>query len=170
MREAADIRIAAIERRSVWQIKTWLASHDEAARAMFEAQGLSRRVGETSAAFGGRALTLGPQEWLVVGEALRLEREPVAQDWIAVNVTDAFGMLEVQGASARELLSKGCGLDLHPRVFRVGQCARTRFAQLPIVLTCVGHADRFELLVARSYTRYLRDWLVDAATGCGEVA
>jgi sarcosine oxidase subunit gamma len=150
MRDSAGVHIGVVDGRSVWQLKTWLRA--------------PLAVGEISAAFGGLALGIGPQEWLVVGDAHQLGREPIARDVIAVDITDAFAVLEVQGDSARELLSRGCGLDLHPRMFRVGQCARTRFAQIPVVLTCVDHSHRFELYVARSYASYLRSWLVDAAS------
>jgi sarcosine oxidase subunit gamma len=71
--------------------------------------------------------------------------------------------LRVQRPDARELLSKGCGLDLHPRFFAPDQCARTRFAQIPVVIDCLNGPSRFELYVARSHLSYLHSWLVDAA-------
>ena len=43
-------------------------------------------------------------------------------------------------------------------------CARTRLAQLPVVLRRVN-SERFECLVDRSAAQWLYDWLVDAAAG-----
>src|SRR5690349_19758339 len=113
MRDTASICIDALTGRRVWQLKTWLPAQSDV------------RVGESSAAFGAIALGIGPTECLVVSDApdFRLE----TRDWIAVDLSDAFIVLEVQGDSARQLLSKACGLDLHPRVFGVGRCTRTRF-------------------------------------------
>jgi sarcosine oxidase subunit gamma len=61
------------------------------------------------------------------------------------------------------LLSKGCGLDLHPRSFPAGRCARTRFAQIPVVLDCPDEDSRFDMYAGRSYRQYLHEWLLDAA-------
>lgn len=163
MPESAAIRIDAIEGRTVWQLKTWLAPQSETRRGILEEHSLPLRVGAISTAFGGLVLGIGPQEWLIVSDA-QPATPSFASDFIAAEVSDALAVLEVQGASARELLSKGCGLDLHPRVFGVGQCARTRFAQIPVVLICIDDLHRFELYVARSYAQYLRAWLVDAAS------
>jgi sarcosine oxidase subunit gamma len=69
----------------------------------------------------------------------------------------------VRGSAARELLSKGCGLDLHPESFPAGHCARARFAQIPVVIECLEEPPRFEMTVARSYLQYLQSWLEDAA-------
>jgi sarcosine oxidase subunit gamma len=79
----------------------------------------------------------------------------------AVNLSDALSILRMQGRVAREVLSKGCGLDLHPHTFPAGRCARTRFAGLAVTLDCV-QPERFELYVARSYSSYLHAWLLDA--------
>jgi sarcosine oxidase subunit gamma len=61
------------------------------------------------------------------------------------------------------VLSKSCGLDFHPRRFALGHCARTRFAQIPVLIDCVDALPRFELYVQKSYSHYLEDWLIDAA-------
>jgi hypothetical protein len=59
--------------------------------------------------------------------------------------------------------SKSCGLDLHPRTFPVGRCARTRFAQILVTIDCFDDTPRFELHLARSYAQYLDAWIVHSA-------
>ena len=80
-----------------------------------------------------------------------------------VDVTDALVSFEIHGPATRDVLSKGCGLDFHPRSFLPGQCARTRFAQIPVLIECIDESSRFELSVAQSYSAYLHSWLKDAA-------
>jgi sarcosine oxidase subunit gamma len=80
-----------------------------------------------------------------------------------VDVSDLYTAFEVSGASSRDLLAKGCALDLHPRAFRTGDCAPCAFARVRVTLRQLDDAPRFELLVERSYAHYLWDWLVDAA-------
>ncbi len=78
----------------------------------------------------------GPDEWLVVGpdgdtlDLIRLLTEAVADDpGSVVDVSANRSTLVVSGPNARDLLEKGCTLDLHPRTFGAGRCAQTTFAR-----------------------------------------
>lgn len=167
---SAAVRIAAGEARGLLRLKSWRPESVTAGRPVVLA---GRRLpAEVGATLAGplRVLCLGPAEWLVIsreraGSRLREQFEPEAieQGLALVDLSDGLAGLDVQGAAARDLLSKGCGLDLHPRYFAAGQCARTRFAQIPVVIDCLDEAPRFALYVARSYRQYLHAWLSDAA-------
>jgi sarcosine oxidase, subunit gamma len=52
----------------------------------------------------------------------------------AVDVSAGRTALELTGPHALDVLAHGCSLDLHPRVFGPGRCARTRLAQARVVL------------------------------------
>ena len=80
------------------------------------------------------------------------------------DLADAFVSIAVEGALAAALLARGCGLDFSPAVFGNAACARTRLAQLPVVLRRVN-SERFECTVDRSAAQWLYDWLQDAAEG-----
>lgn len=115
-------------------------------------------------------LPLGPGDWLIISDSLTASslRDRVADaaggaTFVIVDMTDAFKVLEVRGAVARDVLAKGCGLDFHPSVFAPGRSARTRFAGMPVLIACLGEPDSFELRVPRSYEWYLHEWLTDAA-------
>jgi sarcosine oxidase subunit gamma len=117
-----------------------------------------------------RLLLLGPGEWLVVSDMIegaelhnRLNRHIGREDLAVVDFSCALKTLRVEGPAAREPLSKGCGLDLHPTSFPAGRSTRTRFAQLSVILECTDPTPRFELYVGRSYLTYLHSWLLDAA-------
>jgi sarcosine oxidase subunit gamma len=58
------------------------------------------------------------------------------------------------------VLSRGCALDLHPRVF-TGRCAQTLVARTQAVL--VEESGEFLVLVRSSFAGYLGEWLLDAA-------
>jgi sarcosine oxidase subunit gamma len=79
------------------------------------------------------------------------------------DVSDLYASFEVVGPSSRDLLAKGCALDLHPRVFQAGHCAATALASVRVTLRQLDAAPRFQLLVEHSYAQYLWDWLTDAA-------
>ena len=115
------------------------------------------------------ALCLGPDEWLIVGERAqeadiltRLRQAMAGQRAQILDVTASRTTIEISGAGATELLSKGCGLDLHPRVFLPGQATATILARTGVILHLVDAAPVWRVFVRASYARYLRDWLTTA--------
>jgi sarcosine oxidase subunit gamma len=122
--------------------------------------------------FDSRAhvLPLGPGEWLFVSQCISQDRlHEMLRDLTptsglsAVSVSSGIKVLRVEGWLARELLSKGCGLDLHADSFPAGRVARTRFASVSVIVRCADPEGRFDLYFGRSYCTYLRSWLEDAA-------
>jgi sarcosine oxidase subunit gamma len=115
------------------------------------------------------ALWLGPDEWLVVGPGgteRTLERELRAAiagaHGSVVDVSANRTLLELEGPMAREVLMKGCSLDLHPRRFDAGRCAQTALARAQVILWQVTDAPCYRILVRCSFASYLAEWLVDA--------
>ncbi len=74
--------------------------------------------------------------------------------------------LFVDGPAAREVLSKGIALDLHPEVFRCDAYALTGLQDTPVLLHRTG-AQRYELYVLRTYAGWIWEWLTDAALPFG---
>ena len=72
----------------------------------------------------------------------------------------------VQGGAARQVLSTGIVLDLHPDSFPVGAFALTG-AHHAAVLLHRTRADRYELYVPRTFAAWIWDWLTDAALPIG---
>jgi len=114
------------------------------------------------------ALWLGPDEWLIIGPpggvtaiVAELDAALAGLHHSAIDVSAGRAALELEGPGARDLLSKGCSLDLHPRVWTVGSCAQTLLAAAPVILC--ERKDRTRVLVRSSFADYLADWLVDAA-------
>lgn len=115
------------------------------------------------------AMWLGPDEWLLLGPP------GVGPDIVAellgalegthrsiVDVSANRVALELSGPGAKELLSKGCSLDLDRRGgWTAGSCAQTLLARVPVILH--ERAETTGVLVRPSLAEYLVDWLVDAA-------
>ena len=114
---------------------------------------------------------LGPDEWLVTGTALtgpeleaRLREALSSHGGAAVDVSGQRTTLRLRGSHSRDVLGKGCAIDLHPSVFGGGAAAQTTLGQTGVILLAVdgGGAD-YRILVRSSFARYLADWLLDAA-------
>jgi sarcosine oxidase subunit gamma len=72
--------------------------------------------------------------------------------------------LRLRGSASREVLGKGCALDLHPRAFGQGAAAQTMLGQAGVILLAVnGGGVDYRILIRSSFARYLADWLLDAA-------
>jgi len=107
---------------------------------------------------------LGPSEWLIVcpGDderalANQLREGLRSQFASVVQIGGGQTVFCLEGDGARELLARGCPLDLHPRVFTIGQCAQTHVAKAPVLLRPIAGA--IELIVRRSFADYLWQWL-----------
>jgi sarcosine oxidase, subunit gamma len=114
------------------------------------------------------ALWLGPDEWLLRSNdprpatAERTLRPLLADEFAAVvDVSSGYAVLELEGTRTREVLRKGCPVDLHPRVFGVGQCAQSHYFKAGIILRPTA-PDACELIVRRSFADYTARILLDA--------
>jgi len=127
-----------------------------------------------SAAEGLTVCWLGPDEWLIVcpGERRAAIEAGLRSAFAGIRsaITDVSGgqtIIVLRGAAVREVLAKGCPLDLHPRAFDVGRCAQSHLAKAPILVRQVDRAPTFELIVRRSFADYLWTWLEDAGREYG---
>ena len=129
------------------------------------------------AAGDGEVVWLGPDEWLVpshsgdaaVGEAALRALVAGEAGGAAVDTSAQRVVLRIGGRLARELLSFGCSLDLHPRSFPAGRSAQTLLGGAGVLLLArdaAADADGGAVLdvhVRSSFAGHLADWLLDAA-------
>jgi sarcosine oxidase subunit gamma len=120
------------------------------------------------------ALWLGPNEWLLIGPdgraghiAGRLRAGLAAMHVAVTDVSEARTTIAVAGPRARDLLSKGTPLDLHPRVFGMGKCAQTVMAKANVILRQADERPTFEVLILNSFADYLFSWLERAGAEYG---
>jgi sarcosine oxidase subunit gamma len=152
------LQIGEIENRAAVHLKSWVS---KPRTGSFVPPDLKGHLS---------VLTFSPREWIVVSDRVKggelrehLVRHLDGDGIAVVDLSSGLKALRLEGPESREVLSKGCGLDLHPRVFPPGRCTRTRLAQLAVILDCNSSAPRFDLYVGRSYFSWLHAWLKDAA-------
>ena len=118
---------------------------------------------------GWSLLWLGPDEWLVTGPAARaaaladsLRTSLAGKHHALCDVSAMYATLALSGPRAREVLMKGCRLDLHPRAFSAGSCVQTALARAQVILHQTGDGPAYEITVRNSFAHYLATWLLDA--------
>ena len=175
--DLGDARFGLNELRFRGVVNLRVRRDDPAARQAVES-GLGASlpaVGKASLAKDATILGIGPDEWLAVGAdgpalAERL-RAAVGDQFAGVtDVSENYTTLVASGPAAREVLAKGCPLDLHPRAFQPGDVAGSVIAKATVVLHLASEAAgdaHFEILVRRSFADYLFRWLEDAGRDVG---
>ena len=113
-------------------------------------------------------LWLGPDEWLIVApdgsDAGPRLAEALKNIHAAVtDVSESRTVIVLSGDHARDVLAKGCALDLHPDKFAVGQCAQSTLAHIHIILQMRSDVPEFDVYVHRSFAESMWLWLEDAA-------
>jgi sarcosine oxidase subunit gamma len=118
----------------------------------------------------GAVIWLGPDEWLVISELAAPETQEAdlraavtPSGGAAVDVSGQRVSLTLRGRHVRNVLAKGCALDLHRTVFRPGSSAQTTVGLAGVVLLACDDPGEFTVLVRQSFASYLTDWLIDAA-------
>lgn len=127
----------------------------------------------TATADGVSLIWLGPDEWLAVSTdadspalCARLEEAMSRVHHAVVDLSDNYAVIELSGHAARWVLAKGWPQDLHPNVFKPGQCSQGMLAHAQIILEQTGE-EAYRLFVRPSFSAYLWDWLVDACADAG---
>ena len=119
------------------------------------------------------ALPLAPKQWMLIAEGggdgsfSRNIREYIGEFGYVSEQSHARVILRVGGTHARELLSKGCRLDLHPRAMSTGACASTTIAHVGVLLHQVDESPTYDLLVYSGFARYFWEWLKESAAEFG---
>ncbi len=121
-----------------------------------------------------QACWLGPDVWLLSlqadgAELLKLTLEQALQGQHA-SINDLSGAqltFRLTGEKVREVLAKGCTLDLQPSVFRSGSCAQTGLAKANVLIVSHENGSGIDLVVRHSFSDYLLQWLRRAGAEYG---
>ena len=141
--------------------------------AVNKALGLTPPVEAGAVASGERRAILwtGPNEWLVVtspGEeaemAVALRSALEGRHAAVTDVSESLTVITIGGPDARDVLAKGCGLDLHPQHFGSGRCARTGIAGIVVLIHQIDDIPCYDLYVDRSFAEYLWRWFEASAS------
>ncbi len=170
-----SVRFAEVPFRA--QVNLRGNAEEDAFRAAAEAAlgfALPRAPNTTATAGDRTALWLGPDEWLVVAPpggkneiACALRRALSSLSAAVTEVGETCTVISVSGPRARDVLAKGCTLDLHPREFGPGRCAQSTVDRIDVILHQTDKGPSYELYVQRSFAEHLWLWLEDAALEYG---
>jgi len=118
-------------------------------------------------------LWLGPDEWLARSRTLisatsaapletGLRERFQGLNASATDIGSGHTVLEIQGTKVRDVLARGCPLDLHASVFTLESCAQSYYFKSPVTLSLCAE-DGFELVIRRSFADYFVKIMLDAA-------
>ena len=116
---------------------------------------------------------VAPGQWLAVAEQHRAAGfvAAIARACAAVaSVTDhtsAKTVVRLAGERAREVLAKGCPIDLDARAFKPGDAATTRIAHVDCTFWQVNAAPAYDIAVDRSIAPSFWAWLTASAAEFG---
>jgi heterotetrameric sarcosine oxidase gamma subunit len=104
----------------------------------------------------------GPRQWLLIAD----QKESFAElsELAALSdQSDARAALRLSGPNVRDMLAKGCMIDLHPSAFPPGAAAMTSIAHMNVHLWRLDDQPRdgnavFDILVARSMAGSFWSW------------
>ena len=130
---------------------------------------LPTQCGEVANGGDHRALWLGPGHWLIkttTGQDLEQTWSESAPGAAVNDVTHGRVVVQISGPRARDVLAKGCPLDLHPNAFPANACAQSLLGKIGVVIDCLN-GDTFEVTAGRAYARSLWAWITGAAAEYG---
>lgn len=119
------------------------------------------------------AVWIAPATWLVLrpwSATADLARGLAAICGTSASVVDQSAgkiVLRMSGAKARDVLAKGCRVDLHPRVFGPARAAVTPIAHIPAVVQQVDATPAFDLIVPSTLAEDFFEWLCVSAAEFG---
>lgn len=170
-RDTANPGVVLTERHGLYLVQVTAFAGPVARNAIAAMAGvtLDERPNRASGSGDTQALWLGPERWLIVGPASRtpslgaaLAQGLGADQAAIVELDHARTVIRVSGRSARDVLAKGCVIDLHARSFVPGQTAQTALFHVNSLIHCVA-ADTFDLYVTRSHGQSFWEALTDAS-------
>ncbi len=122
------------------------------AKALEAAHGVSwPKPGDTSSNGNVRCIWFGRGEALLTGVQPAAE---LAQHGAVVDQSDAWAVVDLDGAGAVDVLARVTPLDLREGVFAVGQTARSQIVHMSASITKFEE-NRFRLMVFRSMAHTL---------------
>ncbi len=131
--------------------------------------GIGTSAGKAAVAEGFVALPLAPEQWMLVakdsadGSFHKTIAAKIAGIGYVSEQSDSRVCFRISGKHARNLMSRGCRLDLHPDVVSPGFCAQTTMAQIGVLLHQLDDNPDYDLYVYSGFARSFMDWLEHTA-------
>ena len=133
---------------------------------------ISGEPGKVTTSRNQTSLPLSPGQWMVVSKdaddnfASKLAKRVKGLGYVSQQ-SDSRICLKVSGPMARELMSRGCRLDLDARSMQAGKCAQTTMAQVGVLLHQSSDDPSYDLFVYSGFARSFFEWLAHSAAQFG---
>jgi heterotetrameric sarcosine oxidase gamma subunit len=127
--------------------------------------------GQIAAVRGGLALAVRPERWLLLlapadaGASALRAKELCGAAGAAIELSSGLAALHLTGSAVRQVMKRGCRLDLAPAAFPAGAAAASAMAQVAVILA--GLPSGLLLLTPATTARHLREWLASTARPFG---
>ena len=170
---APDLALAAVP-ADILEVAAFGGAAPELVRRGAQACWALPPLGRVSAAPAGLALAVRPERWLIVlapqagGTSATRWQGLLGTTGAVVELSAGLAAFFLAGAPAREVLKRGCRLDLDPGVFAQGSAAATQMAQVAVTLAALPGG--LLLLTPASTARHLREWLMQVGRAFGIAA
>ena len=167
--ERPALELAIIENRAICQV---FAAKGQTA-AVASALSLSQEPGVASVSDQFTALPLSPGQWMLHSASGRdgtfctdLRSRLTGIGYVSEQSHGRL-IIRVSGSKARQLLQKGCRLDMHPSVMSQGSCAQTPVAQVGVLLHQIDDAPGYDLMIYSGFAQSFWHWLTESAAEFG---
>jgi len=116
---------------------------------------------------GRLALSVRPGRWLLLtppafpGAAAARWSEALAGVGAALDLSGGLAAFLLAGPAVREMLARGCRLDLRPEALPSGSAAATIMVQVPVTIAAL--AAGVLLLTPATTARHLHEWLLETS-------
>jgi sarcosine oxidase subunit gamma len=130
--------------------------------------------GQSAATPNHLVMCVRPERWLLLAEpavpgaAAAHWQAACAGAGAAIDLSSGLSALRVEGSATRDLMARGCRLDLGPGMFPAGRAAATIAAQVSIIL--VALRSGLLLLTPATTARHLHEWLESTARAFGPLS
>ena len=165
----AGVKIKAIENQGIAQV---FASKGKTG-AVERALKIKESPGKSTVTRELTALPISPGQWLVSasktdGFAIGLGKKLKKNGYVSEQ-SDSRVTFRISGPRARELMQKGCRLDLDPSVTSKGWCAQTTMAQIGTTIHQIDDSPTYDVMVYSGFAQEFAEWLDHTGAQLGVV-
>lgn len=126
---------------------------------------IKEKPGQVSVTDDYTAIPLSPGQWMLISSKKDSDtfagkiNSKLKNNGYVSEQSDSRVVFRISGSRARELMQKGCRLDLHESVATKGWCAQTQIAQAGVILHQVDDKPTYDVLVFAGFAQHFAEWL-----------
>ncbi len=163
------VQIAVCPPRSVVSVTARKDKSDAVSKLIKKHYGLS--VPTTGCSNSNNKMAMhwaGPDQWYVTSTNEIYDDLVKQLAGVASVVDQSHGRvtLVISGKNVRDVLAKGTPVDLHPTVFKPGNCALTEMAHIAVHIAEIS-SDEFEVSFYRGFAQSFWEWLTEMSLEFG---